>query len=209
MPSPAVVRHFDDVAAGYGAFRNAWPLSVIRRQERAALCVLDAGCGDGELLAWLETTQACAIGIDISRAMTAQCRQRGYRVSVQDLERPALQAVFDWVVCFGALEFAAEPAQSLAALASLLQPGGRFVLLFPRQNPLGRLYAAYHRIAHGVRIHLFRKSEIAGWMRRAHLDEPAWRDLSLSTLCVAASSPTMPGQGGAGGSQDPHLQGER
>jgi SAM-dependent methyltransferase len=192
------VQHFESAAAGYTAFRNGWPLSVIRRQERDSLAalmpveagdlVLDAGCGDGELLRWLLGLGARPVGIDVSRGMAIQCRRQGFLVSVQDLEAPAFQPAFDWVLCFGALEFARDPARALAAMAQSLRPGGRLVLLFPRLCALGRLYAAYHRFAHGMRIHLFRHRDIALSMRAAGLNEPAvWRDLSLSTLCVADS----------------------
>lgn len=196
MPSTAVVRHFEDAAAGYTAFRNAWPLNILRRQERTAIAalmavqpgdlVLDAGCGDGELLRWLIQQGARPIGIDIARKMTAQCRRLGFPVAVQDLERPAFRAAFDWVLCFGAMEFADDPARAYAALAGVLRPGGRLALLFPKQSVLGQLYAFYHRRSNGVRVHLFHRAQVARWMQESGMTHgQEWRELSLSMLCVA------------------------
>jgi len=166
--------------------------------------VLDAGCGDGELLHWLSSAGARPVGIDIAFAMAAECRRRSLLVSVQDLEYLALKSVFDWVVCFGALEFTTAPERAIAALGAALRPGGRLVLLFPNRSALGQLYAAYHRLMHGMRVHLFLRSDIDTWLRNAGMREPAvWRSLSLSTLCLAerlgaappfqAGSPAVPG----------------
>ncbi|MEO8603666.1 MAG: class I SAM-dependent methyltransferase [bacterium] len=196
MPSKTVVRHFDAAATGYSAFRNAWPLSVVRRQERHAIAevlrplrgarVLDAGCGDGEVLSWLAQQGADAIGIDVSYAMTAQCRQGGLVVAIQEIEHLGFAPVFDWVLCLGALEFCDDPGRAIAELAACLRPGGRVVLVYPKQSAAGSLYAAYHRLAHGLRVRLFRRADVITWMSRAGLQEPAvWCQLSLSVVCVA------------------------
>jgi SAM-dependent methyltransferase len=195
MAVRSAVRHFEAAAARYDALRNGGMLGTLRRRELAALRqlapvragerVLDAGCGDGELLAWLAARGARAVGVDAARGMAAACRRRGLAVAVQDMEQLGVRPAFDWTLCIGSLEFAADPRRAVAELAATLRPGGRFVLLYPRREPLGLLYAAYHRL-HGVRVTLFSRAEIGALFRAAGLSGPrGWRDCALSTLCVA------------------------
>ncbi len=195
MAMPAAVRHFDTAAARYSRFRGGALLGMLRRQERQALInmarlrpgdrVLDAGCGDGEVLEWLRQRGTRAVGIDASSGMAAVCRRRGLPVSVQDMERLGVRPVFDWVMCIGALEFAADPRRALCGLAGSLGPHGRLILLFPRRSLLNRLYAAYHR-AHGVAISVFSAEQITAWLRDAGMQAPReWHHCTLSTLCLA------------------------
>ncbi len=195
MPNPNVARHFGHVAGGYARLRGTWPLAAIRRRERAALealatiragdWVLDAGCGDGETLAWVEAQGAHAVGIDCSFAMASACRRRGHRVCVQDMDALGIRGRFDWVLCVGALEFTADPARATRNLAGCLRRGGRFVLLFPRRSVWGMLYQAYHR-RHGVPVQLFSLDDIRGFLSTAGLraSEP-WRQCWLSTVMAA------------------------
>ncbi|HUI28449.1 MAG TPA: class I SAM-dependent methyltransferase, partial [Candidatus Kryptonia bacterium] len=170
MATAAAIRHFERVAASYTRLRDRWPLGALRRQEAQALAtlthiepgarVLDAGCGDGTTLAHLADDGVRGVGIDITRPMAAQCRRRGFPVCVQDIEQLGFRAAFDWVLCIGSLEFTAEPFKAIRSLAGCLRPSGRLVLLFPRRNLLGHVYAAYHR-AHGVRAWRFSRAEVA------------------------------------------------
>lgn len=195
MSEASVRRHFDRSATGYKSFRGTWPLNVLRQEEQEALRgvvglrpgdrVLDAGCGDGETLAWLAACGADAVGIDLSPRMAAECRRRGFTVCVQDMERPAFRPCFDWVLCVGALEFVEDPRRTVASLAACLKPGGGFALLFPRRGWLGSLYSLYHR-AHGVRISLFSHGEMDAVLAAAGLcRQGAWRDGWLSSVVQA------------------------
>lgn len=194
-PHPAATRHFDGVAASYGGRRATGPVGWLRRHETGAVhalasvapgeAVLDAGCGDGFALDWLTALGARAFGIDLALGMARVCRARGHRVAVSDLARPGLRGGFDWVLCLGALEFTSDPAASVAALAALLRPGGRFVLLYPRIVPLGPLYALYHR-GHGVVIRLFTRESVRTMLSAAGLTGPEQMRWSwLSSACVA------------------------
>ena len=190
----AAARHFEAAAAGYGRNRAVGLLGVLRRQETRAVralaaaapgdLVLDAGCGDGATLDWLAATGCRAVGVDLAIGMVRSCRWRGHRVAVQDFARPGLRGGFDRVLCVGALEFAADPGGALAALAGLLRPGGRLVLLYPHPLPLGPLYALYHR-RHGVAIRLFSRARVGDLLRGAGLVGPV-RHLRgwLSSACV-------------------------
>jgi SAM-dependent methyltransferase len=194
-PRPAAAKHFESVAADYGTRRAGGLVGRLRRQETRAVravaavapgeSALDAGCGDGFTLDWLAATRARAFGIDLSLGMVRACRARGHRVAVSDLTRPGLRGRFDWVLCIGALEFTSDPAAAVVALAALLRPGGRFVLLYPRIVPLGPLYVLYHRW-HGVAVRLFGRGDVAALMTAAGLTRPQqFRWSWLSSACVA------------------------
>jgi SAM-dependent methyltransferase len=117
--------------------------------------------------------------------MAAACRRRGFDVCVQDMENLGLKRRFDWVLCVGSLEFAADPQRAADGFGRVLRDGGRLVLLFPRRNPLGRLYSLYHRV-HGVRVRLFDRVDVARLLVRAGFRRPAeWRDSLCSTVCTA------------------------
>jgi SAM-dependent methyltransferase len=203
MADPAVARHFAASAESYGRLRGRGPLGWIRKQEQQAVReladvapgerVLDAGCGDGVTLGWLQSRGAQATGIDLSWPMARVCDAAGCRVAVQDLERPGLRAVFDWVLCIGAMEFVADPAGALRRLAECLAPGGRLVLLYPRRGALGSLYSLYHR-SHGARIHTFDRRQVTELMNGAGLETPEiWRDCVLATVCrTSLASPDRP-----------------
>jgi len=195
MAVEGAARHFERAAGGYGRFRNLGPLGWLRREEQRALHdladvrpgerVLDAGCGDGETMAWLRSRGAEPFGVDVALSMAETCRRRGFLVCVQDMERLGVRPVFDWAMCIGSLEFTERPAEALAALAASVRAGGKVALLFPRRTVFGRLYALYHR-AHGVSIQLFTRADIAAYFRAAGLRGPSeWRDCALSTVCVA------------------------
>jgi SAM-dependent methyltransferase len=169
-------------------------LSWVRRQEQAAVqdlaevepeaTVLDAGCGDGTTLAWLQSRGARPVGIDLTWPMARICTARGLTVAVQDMEELGLRPVFDWVLCVGALEFAPNPARALKNLAACLAPTGTLLLLFPRRGALGTLYSLYHR-THGARIHLFSVDEITALLSGAGLEPPLrYRDCLMSSACT-------------------------
>jgi SAM-dependent methyltransferase len=211
MAQPAAARHFERVAPTYTALRDGGLNGIVRRQEQRAVAelatveagarVLDAGCGDGEILAWLAARGARGVGVDLVEAMARHSRGRGFDVSVQDMERLALRPVFDWVLCIGSLEFTREPERAVAGFAGLLRPGGRLVLLFPRRGWLGRVYSAYHR-AHGVPIWLFDRDEMTAMLRRHALEPEAWRDAAVATVCRARKV-IAPASAGGNAAQTP------
>jgi SAM-dependent methyltransferase len=186
--------HFGSAADGYTEFRSRGLLGRIRRQEQRAVSelapvaggalVLDAGCGDGETMAWLAGRGAKAIGVDLSLPMAAGCAGRGHAVSVQDMNRLAFGPVFDWVLCIGSLEFVGHPQNALSELARCLKTDGRFVLLYPRRGLLGTLYTLYHR-SHGTRIHTFRRPQVSRLLADAGLAAPVeWRRCVLADVCA-------------------------
>jgi SAM-dependent methyltransferase len=194
MAHDAAARHFERISSDYTKLRDTGLKGRIRRAEQRAVrdlarlepgsLVLDAGCGDGETLAWIDSLGARPVGIDIAWGMASHCRSRGFDVSVQDMEQLGLRASFDWVLCIGSLEFTREPAGALAGFSAALRSGGRLVLLFPRRGWVGSLYAAYHR-THGVPIWLFSRREVSQLLENVGLEVEEWRDCFLSSVCLA------------------------
>ena len=194
MVDPAVARHFSDAATRYSRLRGSGPLGWVRSREQTAVqeladvgpgtTVLDAGCGDGATLEWLQARGARAVGIDLTWPMARVCAARGFTIAVQDMEELGLRPVFDWVLCVGVLEFAPNPARAIKSLAACLAPTGTLLLLFPRRGSLGTLYSLYHR-THGARIHLFSVNEITALFIGAGLDPPLrYRDCLMSSVCT-------------------------
>jgi len=194
MAHPAAARHFARVASAYTELRGGGLTGLLRRQEQEAVRalaavapgqrILDVGCGDGEVLAWLAAQGARATGVDLVPAMAAHCRRRGFDVCVQDMERLGVRPAFDWVFCVGSLEFTREPRRAIEAFAGALRPEGRLLLLFPRRGVSGFLYAAYHR-THGVPIWLFSRADVSRLLSAAGLVVDGWRDCALSSVCTA------------------------
>ncbi|MGV6850888.1 MAG: putative RNA methyltransferase [bacterium] len=125
-------------------------------EERAStlISVLDAGCGEGYYLDYLESQRSAAgaqgeyIGVDISKwaVLAAAKRSRNCRWFVaSNRQLPFPDASFDWIVCgFGF------PVWN--EFYRLLKPEGKVLLLDPADGHLGRLKSIiYPRCAESVK----------------------------------------------------------
>jgi cyclopropane fatty-acyl-phospholipid synthase-like methyltransferase len=96
-------------------------------------CVLDVGCGNGKVSAYLARSGAVVDGIEPteSRASVAANRVRYLsRVPVGE-EDPNLLDAYDVITFFDVVEHLAEPDYVLAWAATRLKPGGRIVASIP------------------------------------------------------------------------------
>jgi trans-aconitate 2-methyltransferase len=101
--------------------------------------VLDIGCGDGSLLAYLANALPGAelVGVDLSQVNVAAARARleatGSRVTLEEGDYLKLQAGrFDLVVASSTLQGIRTSTRDLAAkLASDIAPGGRLIHVTP------------------------------------------------------------------------------
>ncbi len=94
--------------------------------------VLDLGCGDGELLAWLKKEKRVeARGVEIDGARVRKAIARGVAVYQGDIEealRDYPDAAFDYVILSQTLQ---ETRSPLAVLREMLRVGRRAVVAFP------------------------------------------------------------------------------
>lgn len=94
--------------------------------------VLDLGCGDGELLAWLrDHKQVTGYGLEIDADNIAQCLHKGINVIEQDLDQGLSNFAsnsFDVVVMTQALQAVQYPDR---LLEEMLRIGRQCIITFP------------------------------------------------------------------------------
>lgn len=94
--------------------------------------VLDLGCGNGELLAWLrEHKNVTGYGLEIDPENIARCIERGINVIEQDLNRGLdnfATGSFDIVLMTQALQAVGRPDK---ILADMLRVGRQCIITFP------------------------------------------------------------------------------
>ena len=100
----------------------------------AGMRVLDAGCGTGEALLWLQEAvgeQGDVIGIDLAAAHVAAARVATRQAQIQQGDLLSLvlpEASLDLIWCINTLNHLRDPAQGLSHLKAMLRPGGRIAL---------------------------------------------------------------------------------
>lgn len=94
--------------------------------------VLDLGCGNGDLLAWLGTTkQVVGTGIERDKEKAAHCISRGLSVLQGDLNEEVddyPDCSFDYVILSQTLQQVFEPARLLYSLSRI---GRKVIVSFP------------------------------------------------------------------------------
>jgi SAM-dependent methyltransferase len=106
--------------------------------------VLDAGCGPGRALPYLESIGVRLYAADLSGNSLALAKQRSPRTSFAQtdaLRLPFRDAVFDAVCSDGVLHHTASPARGLSELARILRPQGlAYVAVYKRWRHYFYLY---------------------------------------------------------------------
>jgi SAM-dependent methyltransferase len=96
--------------------------------------VLDAGCGSGEALLWLQEAigeHGTVLGIDLAAAHVAAARAAAPRAQVQQGDLLTLmvpEANLDLIWCVNTLNHMKDPAWVLSRLRSALRPHGRIAV---------------------------------------------------------------------------------
>jgi trans-aconitate 2-methyltransferase len=107
-------------------------------------CILDVGCGTGQLTAEIARAGATATGIDSSPAMIEQARGNFPEIGfeVHDVCDLPFHGEFDAVFSNAALHWVTRAEDAVAAIASALKPGGRFVAELGGRGNIRALMAA-------------------------------------------------------------------
>lgn len=129
---------------------NPLRLDWIRQHvDLNGLNVVDVGCGGGILTEALATCGATVTGIDLAEGPLAVARLHGIESGIDvNYEKIAAEAFaashagqFDVVTCLEMLEHVPDPAQTIAAVHTLLRPGGHAFFSTINRNPKSFLLA--------------------------------------------------------------------
>jgi 2-polyprenyl-6-hydroxyphenyl methylase/3-demethylubiquinone-9 3-methyltransferase len=201
MPSasnfdPAEISRFDAAAPRWwdpdGEFRPLHDLNPARLdyiEARAGLTgrrVLDVGCGGGLLAEGMARRGARVTGIDLAPESLKVARlhalEAGIDVEYREIAAETLADTdaggFDLVTCLEMLEHVPDPVAIVAALASLVRPGGDVICSTINRNAksfaLAIVGAEYLLRLLPMGTHqyarLIRPSEISHWARDAGLE---------------------------------------
>jgi SAM-dependent methyltransferase len=95
---------------------------------KPAECILDLGCGDGQLTERIAATGASVVGIDASPQMVATARKRGVKADKGTAEKlPYPEHAFDAVFSNAVLHWVRGQDDMLSEVRRVLRSGGRFV----------------------------------------------------------------------------------
>jgi 2-polyprenyl-6-hydroxyphenyl methylase/3-demethylubiquinone-9 3-methyltransferase len=148
--------------------------------------VLDVGCGGGLLSEGMAACGAQVTGIDLSEKalgvarlhLLESGRQVDYRLIAAETLAAEAPASFDVVTCLEMLEHVPDPAQTIAACARLVKPGGQVFFSTINRNPKAYLFAVVgaeyilNLLPKGTHDYakFLRPAELARFARQASLD---------------------------------------
>src|ERR1700744_3915321 len=177
------------------------PLRLRYIEQAAALRdaqVADVGCGGGILSEAMALRGAKVLGIDLSQAVLDVAELHAieskaaieYRAMAAEDLAAARPAAFDLVTCMELLEHVPDPAATLAALASMVKPGGNVIVSTLNRKPqafavaiLGAEYVA-RILPRGTHEYLkfIRPSELTRWARATGLEIQDLAGISYNAL---------------------------
>ena len=148
----ALARRWWDPAGESGPLHRLNPVRLAYVAARVALAgarIVDVGCGGGILSESLARAGADVLGIDLAPAAleTAELHaleqhiKVAYRLCSVEQLAGELPGGFDVVTCMEMLEHVPDPASVLAALATLVRPGGHVFLSTLNRTPRAYLSA--------------------------------------------------------------------
>ena len=163
--------------------------------------VVDVGCGGGILSESMAQRGAQVLGIDLSdKALgVAQLHQLEsgaqleYRLVSAEQLATEMPSGFDVVTCLEMLEHVPEPAQTVAACAQLVKPGGLVVFSTINRNAKSYAFAVLgaeyilRLLPRGTHDYakFIRPAELAAYARAAHLDVVAMTGMTYNPLTRA------------------------
>jgi SAM-dependent methyltransferase/uncharacterized membrane protein YbhN (UPF0104 family) len=159
------LKYYDKISPNYHKTVEKGILNQARVKEREAVLALaelaphgnwmiDVGCGQGfyALEAKKQGWKVCAV--DRSPGMVSKITPEVDEAAVVDVEILSLERKFDRVICAGVMDFVLTPEKVFRNLADLLAPGGKMVILAPRQG-LGGFYYRLEKLVFGFKVNLY------------------------------------------------------
>jgi 2-polyprenyl-6-hydroxyphenyl methylase/3-demethylubiquinone-9 3-methyltransferase len=159
---------------------------IDRQADLKGKRVVDVGCGGGILAESMALQGATVLGIDLSikplRVAELHARESGVRVDYREISAESLAeeqpGAFDVVTCMEMLEHVPDPAQTIAACARLVRPGGWVFVSTLNRNPKSFLFAIVgaeymlRLLPRGTHEYakFIKPSELAGYARTVGLD---------------------------------------
>jgi SAM-dependent methyltransferase len=122
--------------------------------EAGARSLVDVGCGPGFYALRGKRAGLFTCAVDAVSEMLDGVRSRVDVALMADLEALSLERTYDRVICAGVLDFVASPDVAMSHLASLVEPGGRLVLLVPLHGR-GALFYRLEKTLVGLQVNLF------------------------------------------------------
>jgi len=192
---PAEIARFQAAASRWwdpeGEMRPLHDLNPVRLDyvERGAALkghdVLDVGCGGGLLAEAMALKGARVVGLDLASDLLQVAELHAletgvrltYRLESAEQHAATQQSAYDLVTCMEMLEHVPDPAAIVAALATLVRPGGHVFLSTinrtPRAFALAVVGAEYllRLLPPGTHTYerFIRPSELSAWAKAAGL----------------------------------------
>jgi 2-polyprenyl-3-methyl-5-hydroxy-6-metoxy-1,4-benzoquinol methylase len=174
-----VLSRYDQIADQYLRIRERGFLRWLAIRDLQAIhwllapqqgqTLLDVGCGAGLHSRALAAAGLRVVALDLAPRMVALIRPHVDAALVGDLDHLALGRRFDRVLCSGVLDYARSPDECLARLSNHVAPGGRLVVMAPRESLGGYCYRWVYNATKRIRPHLFCGDRLDELARRSGL----------------------------------------
>jgi len=129
-----VVAKYDATASGYEELyeeeqKAKYELIASKVKPHSSFkLVLDLGCGTGLFFKWLKGFSEEVIGVDVSKKMITQAKEKGLQVILADAESlPFKREVFDAVFAITVLQLTSNVFKAFSEVFRVLKEGGLFV----------------------------------------------------------------------------------
>ena len=150
-------------------------------------CLLDVGCGTGELLNEARKYYEC-YGLEPSSVAAEIARQKGFSIIESTLEEAIVATQFNVITLDSVIEHVKSPTATLNKIHSLLKPGGIVVMWTPKfGGPASRMHGrGWTGFRHGYHTYLFSGNTLGAFLEKTGfevLSKPR-RDRPLDDILV-------------------------